>query len=38
MVVLNCGRIERVSMQATRGKTRTIDLTLFQDVAATFFG
>ena len=38
MVVLNCGRIERVSMSATRGKTRTIDLTLFQDVAETFFG
>jgi 6-phosphofructokinase 1 len=38
MVVLNCGRIERVSMSVTRGKTRTIDLTLFQDVAETFFG
>ena len=38
MVVLNCGRIERVSMSATRGKTRTIDLALFQDVAETFFG
>ena len=38
MVVLNCGRIERVSMQATRGQTRTIDLDLFNDVAATFFG
>ena len=38
MVVLNCGRIERVSMQVTRGQTRTIDLDLFNDVAATFFG
>ena len=38
MVVLNCGRIERVSMSATCGKTRTIDLALFQDVAETFFG
>ena len=38
MVVLRCGRIERVSMQATRGQTRTIDLDLFNDVAATFFG
>ena len=38
MVVLNCGRIERVSMSATRGKTRTIDLALFQDVGETFFG
>jgi 6-phosphofructokinase 1 len=38
MVVLNCGRIERVSMSVTRGQTRTIDLDLFNDVAATFFG
>ena len=38
MVVLRCGRIERVSMQVTRGQTRTIDLDLFNDVAATFFG
>ncbi|MGA0804834.1 MAG: 6-phosphofructokinase, partial [Ilumatobacteraceae bacterium] len=38
MVVLNCGRIERVSMQVTRGQTRTIDLDLFNDVAAAFFG
>ncbi|MGA0149787.1 MAG: 6-phosphofructokinase, partial [Ilumatobacteraceae bacterium] len=38
MVVLNCGRIERVSMQMTRGQTRTIDLDLFNDVAAAFFG
>jgi 6-phosphofructokinase 1 len=38
MVVLKCGQIERVSMQATRGKTRTIDLELFNDVARSFFG
>ena len=38
MVVLSCGRIERVSMQVTRGQTRTIDLDLFNDVAAAFFG
>ena len=38
MVVLRCGRIERVSMQVTRGQSRTIDLDLFNDVAATFFG
>ncbi len=38
MVVLNCGRIERVSMQVTRGQTRTIDLDLLNDVAAAFFG
>lgn len=38
MVVLRCGHIERVSMQVTRGQTRTIDLELFNDVAATFFG
>ena len=38
MVVLKCGQIERISMNVTRDKTRTIDLALFQDVAATFFG
>ena len=38
MVVLKCGQIERVSMQVTRGKTRTIDLDFFNDVAASFFG
>jgi 6-phosphofructokinase 1 len=38
MVVLKCGQIERVSMQVTRGKTRTIDLELFNDVARSFFG
>ena len=38
MVVLSCGRIERASMQVTRGQTRTIDLDLFNDVAAAFFG
>jgi 6-phosphofructokinase 1 len=38
MVVLKCGQIERISMRVTRGKTRTIDLALFNDVAASFFG
>ena len=38
MTVLKCGQIERVSMQVTRGKTRTIDLDFFNDVAASFFG
>ncbi|MFM8715108.1 MAG: 6-phosphofructokinase [Actinomycetota bacterium] len=38
MVVLKCGQIERVSMQVTRGKTRTIDLDFFNDVAQSFFG
>jgi 6-phosphofructokinase 1 len=38
LVVLKCGHIERLSMSVTRGKTRTIDLALFQDVAETFFG
>jgi phosphofructokinase-like protein len=38
MVVLKCGQIERVSMQVTRGETRTIDLDFFHDVSASFFG
>ena len=38
MVVLKCGQIERVSMRVTRGKTRTIDLDFFNDVAQSFFG
>ncbi len=38
MVVLNCGAIARVDMSITAGQTRTIDLDLFADVAATFFG
>ena len=38
MVVLRCGKIERESMSVTAGKTRTVDLELFQDVANTFFG
>ena len=38
MVVLKCGQIERVSMQVTRDKTRTIDLDFFNDVSASFFG
>jgi hypothetical protein len=38
MVVLKCGQIERVSMNVTRDKTRTIDLDFFNDVSASFFG
>ncbi|GDX34256.1 pyrophosphate--fructose 6-phosphate 1-phosphotransferase [Actinomycetes bacterium] len=38
MVVLKCGAIERVSMSVTSRQTRTIDLALLDDVAATFFG
>ena len=38
MVVLRCGKIERESMSVTAGKTRTVDLDLFQDAANTFFG
>jgi len=38
MVVLRGDRIERESMQVTSGKTRTIDLALFDDVANSFFG
>ena len=38
MVVLKCGAIARVDMAITAGQTRTIDLALFADVAATFFG
>ena len=38
MVVLKCGAIARVDMVVTAGQTRTIDLALFADVAATFFG
>lgn len=38
MVVLRCGKIERESMIVTQGKTRTVDLELFNDVANTFFG
>ena len=38
MVVLRCGQIERVSMTVAASKTRTVDLDLFRDVAATFFG
>lgn len=38
MVVLRCGKIERESMLVTQGKTRLVDLDLFNDVAATFFG
>ena len=38
MVVLKCGAITRANMAVTAGQTRTIDLELFADVAATFFG
>lgn len=38
MVVLRGDRIERESMTVTAGKTRTIDLALFDDVANSFFG
>jgi len=38
MVVLRGDRIERESMTVTAGKIRTIDLSLFEDVANTFFG
>jgi 6-phosphofructokinase 1 len=38
MVVLKSGSISRASMTVTAGQTRTIDLSLFADVATTFFG
>lgn len=38
MVVLRCGKIERESMTVAQGKTRTVDIDLFNDVAATFIG
>jgi len=38
MVALRCGEIKNVDMSATANQTRTIDLALFADVAATFFG
>jgi 6-phosphofructokinase 1 len=38
MVVLRSGRIERARMALTRGRSRTIDLEVFSDVASTFFG
>ena len=38
MVVLKAGQIETVDMSITANQTRTIDLSLFADVAATFFG
>jgi hypothetical protein len=38
MVALRCGEIKSVDMSATANQTRTIDLALFADVAATFFG
>ncbi len=38
MVVLRCGQIVRESMTVTQGKTRTVDLNLFREIAATFFG
>ncbi|NBS27922.1 MAG: ATP-dependent 6-phosphofructokinase, partial [Actinobacteria bacterium] len=38
MVVLRCGEIVAESMSVTRGKTRFIDLEMFDDVAKSFFG
>lgn len=38
MVVLRCGQVTAESMSVTRGQTRFIDLALFNDVAASFFG
>ena len=38
MVVLKAGQIETADMSITANQTRTIDLKLFADVAATFFG
>jgi hypothetical protein len=38
MVVLKAGQIETADMSVTANQTRTIDLKLFADVAATFFG
>ena len=38
MVVLKCGEITCADMSLTANQTRTIDLALFADVAATFFG
>lgn len=38
MVVLRSARIERARMALTRGRSRTIDLEVFSDVASTFFG
>ena len=38
MAVLRCGQIASESMSVTRGKTRFIDLEMFDDVAKSFFG
>ncbi|MFM8810828.1 MAG: 6-phosphofructokinase, partial [Actinomycetota bacterium] len=38
MAVLRCGQIASESMAVTRGKTRFIDLEMFDDVAKSFFG
>jgi 6-phosphofructokinase 1 len=38
MVVLRCGEIERESMLVTQGKTRTVNLDLFNDVANSLIG
>ena len=38
MVVLKAGQIETADISVTANQTRTIDLKLFADVAATFFG
>lgn len=38
MVVLRDERVERVPLSVTEGRTRTLDLHLYDDVAAVFFG
>ncbi len=38
MVVLKAGENETADMSITANQTRTIDLSLFADVATTFFG
>jgi len=38
MVVLRCDQIVREAMTVTQGRTRTVDLNLFKEIAATFFG
>jgi hypothetical protein len=38
MVVLRSGEITRESMKVTSGKTRTINLDLYNDVVASFIG
>ena len=38
MVVYREMRIERAPMRLTLGRTRTLDLTMYRDVASVFFG